>query len=237
MKKLIVLLILVTAASSMYGQVAYIGAGYNIGYGPFDDVNYIIGRYNETRVNLNLDPEMEDLHRTEGLAFEFGMMTDVFQFGMSFQYNRAMTFSRLIDEENIAWQRDLSLRTLSFAIDSGLVLGNRLLVAVPGFGVNFLPYRFLTRTGQVGEIEDREFMESSSGLAIQGKVFVKFFLRGLDSPGLDIMIEPFIFLKFAGGNLYELNADINPDTWIDDSDTMEGFQMTGIRLLLVLKTG
>ena len=80
-------------------------------------------------------------------------------------------------------------------------------------------------------------MESSSGLAIQGKVFVKFFLRGLDSPGLDIMIEPFIFLKFAGGNLYELNADINPDTWIDDSDTMEGFQMTGIRLLLVLKTG
>ncbi len=236
MKKLIVLLMLACSTQPLLGQVGYIGVGYNIGNSPFDDINYIIGRYNETRVDLNLDPEMKDLHRTSGFAFELGMLTDWLQVGISFQYNRADTFSRLLNADNVEWQRDLYLRTFSFSTDMGLVIGRNGLLAIPGVGMNFLPYRFLTRTGQVGEIEDNELMESSSGIAIQGKVFVKFFLRGLDNSGLDIMIEPYIFLSIAGSDLYELNEDINPNTWFYDASAMEGFQMVGIRMLLVLKT-
>jgi hypothetical protein len=50
MKKVILTLIFVLMSSLIFSQVVYFGFGYNVASGSFKNFNYVIDRYNETRV-------------------------------------------------------------------------------------------------------------------------------------------------------------------------------------------
>ncbi len=231
-------LILLFSFSIIYAQTAYIGAGYNLSNGSFDKFNFVIDRYNETREDLNLDPEMENINLMHGASFEFGIMIPYFLFGLGFQYDRAKSFAQLIDDNNIKQQRDLWLRTFNMAMDVGLALGAEGFIAAPGVGLNFMFHRYLTRSGPANKIDDMDFYEPDSEMTLQAKIFIKFIFGGMEDPGLGLMIEPFYNLGMLGSSMFYMNRDLNPQTYLNDPTVIdENFTHYGLRLLIILRTG
>lgn len=235
MKKIFITLLILWAGTS-FSQTVYFGAGYNLASGGFDDLNYVIDRYNETRSYLTT--EMDNIHFNKGTVFSFGMAPGGFIYEFGIQYNRAKTFARGVDATQTEQQRDLYLRLWNLYMDFGFPITEEGVAIAPGFGWDLTTVKFLTRVAPPDEIKDVDKTKSNMELGMHVRFFLKIIMGGTDDGGAGLMIEPYYSLGIMAADLSQLNEELNPATWQSDpEDLKEKYSFFGVRLMFLLKAG
>jgi hypothetical protein len=180
---------------------------------------------------------MKKIHFNHGMTFEFGLIQPYFQGGFGFQYNRAKTHAKLVDQYGVEWQEDLMLRAFSFPLELGIALGEDGATIIPGIGFNFMLWRYFTRVGEPDKIDDLDYYKSNTDVGMHAKLYVKFVLGGIDDSGLGIIIEPYFNLGVLGCDMGDMNETLNPYTYSSDPEKKEAFTHYGLRVYLILKGG
>ena len=234
MKKTFLISLFVSFSLFLRAEVGYLGAGWNFSSGSFKNFNYVIDRYNETRDYLNDD--MDKLHYNGGITIDFGVMMPYFQGGFGLQWNRAkMQATGVVND--IEFQRDLWFRSFNFPLELGIALGEEGIVTIPGIGLNFMFWHYLTRAAEKNDIEDEEFIESDTDVGMQIKFYTKFVFGGIEDAGFGLVLEPFYNLGFLGCDMTNMNQILNPNTYYDDPIKQEKFSNYGVRLMALYKFG
>ncbi|MCF7912083.1 MAG: hypothetical protein K9M99_06125 [Candidatus Cloacimonetes bacterium] len=232
MKRLILILLFLVLASNLFSQVAYFGIGYNVSRGEYEGFNYAIDRYNETRDYLT--DEMDHINLTHGMSFEVGYAAPGFLCGMAIQYNRAKVEAKgIINDQKI--QRDLKLHELNIPFEFAIPSGENGFAFAPGIGLNLMLWKYLTRTGEVNEIDDKEYYESFPDVGMHAKLFIKFIFGGVEDSGIGLVVEPYYNLGFLDSEMWTLNEMLNPNTYSNDPHKVEKFNQFGIKLSMFFK--
>ncbi len=226
------IVIIVFFSQMVFAQVGFFGMSYNIGYGEFQDFNYVVDRYNETRPYLT--QEMDHIELTHGMSFDFGYALPGFLCGMGLQYNRAKVSAiGIIDEEKV--QRDLKIHAVNIPFDFAIAIGEYGFSWAPGIGFNFMLWKYLSRTGKPSKIDDYEYHKASADMEIHMKLFTKFIFGGVTESGWGLIFEPYYNLGLIGSDMTSMNRDLNPETYINDHKKSEKFSHYGVRLMVLYK--
>lgn len=232
MRRLFVCVGLLLISSMAFCQVIYLGGGYNVSQGEYSSFNYVIQRYNETRDYLS--SEMDEINLAHGMSFDFGYATPGFLGGFGLQYNRAKT-SAVGTVNEVKMQRDLKLHMLHFPLELAYLHSLDGFAWAPGIGISFLFWKYLTRVGESSNIDDKEYYKAPADMGIHTKFFVKFIIGGVEDGGMGVVIEPFYMLGLIDSDMWDMNQQLNPETYDDDPEKTEPFTQFGIQIKLLYK--
>lgn len=235
-KKIFPLLINFFLISSIYSQSNedhfYIIGGYNFLFPPADDLNYIIGRYNETRDYLTT--EMGDIKSLSGPAFAVGYSIStgenawILEGGITFNNSGTKSAKGVVQGQNA--ERDLKMKIFLVNLGFGYIL-NAGKQFEYGFGLysNIGNIKIETRVyydnQTVPDYTDITPAGSSTSVAFTPTIYLNLnFTRALA-----VSVRPFYSAQFLQHDLTDVNAAINPNTWTNDdpanfdSETFSGF--------------
>lgn len=209
----------ITSSLSIQAQgYNYAGIGYNMAFLQSDGLDYVIGRYNDTRAYLT--ETMKDPHYFDGIAIRFGGANGAFLYDFGYTQQSCVVSASGVDASGIEQQRDVKDKWNTLDIGLGVSMGasDRFsLAAGVNFGLN--SEKYLTRAETPDNIGKANFAQINKQFKIGMSPFVQFTVAG-DAGG--IMFRPYYAWSPVKTDYYDLNAYINPYTYALDPISIEG---------------
>ena len=216
------------AKSQSYG---FGGIGYNMSFLQSDGLDFVIGRYNDTRAYLT--ETMENPRYFDGISIHFGGAQKAFLFDFGYTQQSCVVSASGVDQSGIEQQRDVKDKWNTIDIGLGVSAGasdHFSLAAGVNFGLN--SEKYLTRAETPDNIGTANFAQINKQFKFGISPFVQFTITG-ESAGL--LIRPYYAWSPVKTDYYDLNAYINPYTYILDPINIEGtLKGFGVSVLFIL---
>ncbi|HYV91300.1 MAG TPA: hypothetical protein VE978_05940 [Chitinophagales bacterium] len=241
MKAILFSIILLLTGLDVSGQLFYFGAGSNLSFTKPKPLDFIIQRYNETRTDcsvLCLSDEIENFRNISGVSVLCGYVGDgglLLEAGWAGR-NDIVT-AQGTPAGDVLQQRDLKLRANTLTLGLGYIAGNEANVR-PGinFSMDFGSLKTFSRAGEASGIKDKKYDEITKNVnlafSIAGNLFFLFGRTGY----VGLLLKPYYQLAVFDIDFSDLNAAINPATFVDDDlDSQKGKVSTyGITIAIIL---
>ncbi|MEM8559271.1 MAG: hypothetical protein AAGG50_15725 [Bacteroidota bacterium] len=213
--------------------------GYQAHFESPDGLNFVVGRYNETRNFLT--SEMEPFDQFSGLTGSLGAYLAWLYFDLGFN-RRAQERSAEGVLNGQATVRGVRTTNYGVYLSAGVALASngvaapfKMMAVTAGMRSEFSATRFSTRTGPADQVGSLDWEEVENDLRFYVGPFVKFTLGPL-------VVEPYYlfdvdFSDLPSVGLLSLNEEINPSTFQRDPDPTYGGGGFGLRIAAILYLG
>jgi hypothetical protein len=230
-RRIFLLVFLLGFSQSVSAQVNFFASGgYQANYSGLDRLNFVIGRFNETRSTI-VDP-MEEIHSLSGLSATAGIGGS--NIALLVQYKRydnnvKGTWLDNGDRQTTA----LKLEANDYGVAFGAVpgIGNRITFGM-GLEINFLDASISSKSSN-----ERHFQQINRYVILGFSPYAQLFVGIADH--IYLYLKPSYTLDARFSDFYDVNKAINPATAQMDSDiSHEGkFNRLGIYLGIVFSIG
>ncbi len=210
----------------------YIGTGYNLSWGKFDNFNSILNRYNETNTQ---EKEFKELHIPNGFAFAVGANLSVFSFEGGFSQRQQRSKTKFALNEALR-QRDVRLRMNTYYIRTGVIFPSADRFAI-GAGVsgNYNNIRYSTREGDEKSMNRVSFISPVIEKRYGMTVDLNFYFGAMNDHSTKLILRPFYGFVFKTVNAAPLDELLNGDTSGGLSDPFSQFGLSFIVIYSVVK--
>lgn len=140
--KIIVVIIMLSAANSGKSQLAYLGIGYNMNRTNPEGLNVVVNRYNQIRNNL--DKELGDFKSLGGMTIHAGGTVGHFLFGFDYSWRRNVNSAKGVFN-NQSFKRELQFREDKLGLNVGIAAGEKTTAVLTGIKFDFYMPRVFTR--------------------------------------------------------------------------------------------
>jgi len=230
MKKWFTVLFCGVISSAQAQSYNYFAIGYNASMLSSDGLNYVVDRYNETRTYL--DVTMPHPQYFDGLAVRFGASPGVILADFGFTGQSCKVSASGVDVTATEVQRDLKDKWNTYDVGLGFNLlkrDNAIIALGANFGIN--SEKIYTRVDAPENIKDQDFELVQKTFKVGIAPFLQFMILGDNGSGL--LLRPYYAWSPMPTDYAALNAAINPATYANDPETIEG-TLTGFGVNITL---
>ncbi len=235
MKKILLLVLLPSIiATTAYSQILYFGGGGNFSFVNNGSLDFVIGRYNDTRSFLDI--RMKDFNYLRGAIINVGGVTENgFTFEMSWTGRHWKRFAEGVDVTNTLVHRDVKLRNNSLSLGMGYTRVKES-VFCPGLLAlfDFGSFKAFTRVGPADQVGDTDYDRVMKGLQLGMTFMLNLMIAGKDKP-IGFAIRPYYQVHLFALDFQKLNEAINSNTAADDlgEDLTKGLHNFGIQAVFL----
>lgn len=205
---LVTLFLTVGAAQAQEGL--FFRLGYNQTYAQLDSLNYIIGRYNDTRSWLT--KEMQEIHTPAGIAIQAGYAGQkwVTEFAFVGRWQRVKAQG---DQNGNIESRFVRYGASTF--EAGIA--RRLTPFMQlGLSLDIGAIKVRTRTSSSQASSTQVYYDAVRGTTLGNSLYLQFGIPISDILSLDI--RPYYHFNWIATDFAPLNQAINPFTYVPDPD-------------------
>jgi len=234
-KTYVIILILLLQSSYVFSQNQWwFGFGYNMSRFKMDDgLNYVIDRYNQTRTT-SLTKEMKPVHFADGLAFSLGFNFYRFIFDIGYTGKKETVFAQGNFTSGSNLQRDIRFKNKCMNMGMGYAFLNTRNASVALCAtVDVGTVRTETRTGEISGIGNESYEEITNDLSMGSTFYMQFLLGFGRGKGIALIARPYYQLSYFDTDFYDVNAEINPTTYMHDPDDL-ACKTSNVGLALIL---
>ncbi len=200
----------------LFPQFKYFSLGYNGNMFTSSNLDYVIDRYNETRVYL--DETMAYPHYLDGFDVHIGVNGKVLV-DVGYTWRSSMVFASGIDITGIEQQRDLKYKFGAFDIGLGIqVIDAGTKVAI-GFNQTVGSEKVYTRVGPASDISETDYSLVFNKFNPGCDAFIQILIPFSEKAGL--ILKPYYHFSYIATDYAELNDEINPATSLLDDPVLE----------------
>lgn len=216
MKKYLLLIATVFSFTATFSQGHFYTAfGYNLGYAKLGGMNYVVGRYNETRSWLS-DP-MDKFSFPNGFCVSLGgsfnrIMIDLNWVGrhMTRTASGIQPANGLLGERQVKWR----MNTFNFGFGGTIGEGSGGRINI-GLSFDFGTEKTFTRFGEDGVFNPEEFETIQTELLMGSTVFMQFIISAGGIPG-GLFIRPYFQFPYFKTDYGATSQSINSYTYQND---------------------
>ncbi len=206
------------------------GGGYNVSYGTFSQLNYILDKYNQETVRTK---DFKDIHAPNGFTLALGanVASLNFELGMSLKKQRRSSNYIVGDD---TYQYDVNLNMVSYSLGTGFFFPVSNAVGI-GLGVAYELGRLKlqAREDLRSNIGNKDYLDLVKDKTQGVTIDFKFQLGDMDDDGSKLLIKPYYTLLLnPRTNLTPLDAAINAGSTPDPTDLNQSFSHFGIRFIV-----
>ncbi|MGB1216268.1 MAG: hypothetical protein ACPG5P_00245 [Saprospiraceae bacterium] len=208
----------------------YMGAGYNVSYGEFSELNYILDKYNDLGVNTK---DFKELHIPNGFALALGTNLAFlnFEFGVATKKQRRLANYIVGDD---LYARDVRLNMTSYSLGMGLFTPISRGIGL-GIGASYElgNVKVQTKKALNSELGSKDYLDivkdKTKGITLD----FKFQIGDTEENGSKILIKPYYTLSFSSDtDLSPLDATINEGSMPDNTNLNQNFSHFGVRIIV-----
>ncbi len=208
----------------------YMGGGYNVSYGTFSELNYILDKFNQEAVRTK---DFKDIHAPNGFCLALGanLSSLNFEFGVASKKQRRSADYIVGDD---TYQYDVTLNMVSYSFGTGFFFPVSDAVGIGlGAAYEFGTLKLQTRESLRNNIGRKDYLDivkdKTQGITID----FKFQLGDMNDDGSKLLIKPYYTLLLnPRTNLAPLDAAVNPGSTTDPSDLNQNFSHFGIKFIV-----
>ena len=197
--------------------------GYGFGFTKLTDLNYIVGRYNNTR-NF-LDKEMKEFNNLDGLTFNFGYLFYGIDMGMGMTFRGKKHHSTgFVNGQE--FRRDLKVTNNSFYVNIGGGGNTGDYAIFGGLITEFGNFKVKTRSAEIDDVRKEDWIKPVEDIYCGAGLYLRFLFG---NPG--IAIEPYIVWPLFSYDVGPVNKTINPNTYQNDQSDLSVYtRVIGLKI-------
>jgi hypothetical protein len=222
---------LILQTGLLHAQYGYIALGYNGNYLSAENLDFVIDRYNETRVYL--DDQMEYPHYLDGFDIHIGggdkVLVDV-----GYTWRSAKVSASGVDASLTEQQRDLKFKFGAFDFGLGFNVINSGTVVSIGYNLTVGTEKYFSRLAPVGDVDKEDYDLIFKSFNPGGDVFIQFLFPFSDNNSL--LIKPYYHFSYVVTDYAALNEALNPATASFDEPILES-QLGGFGCSVMISVG
>jgi hypothetical protein len=233
-----VLFLLSSSTQFLHAQIGvYFGGGYTGNFGLYDSLNFIVDRYNDTRIYL--DETMKPFEYYQGPTGSAGLYLGPLLVQANYSMRVQKRYAVGTDITNTEVRREVRMRMNSFGAGLGINLPLSFMRFSPGAALNFGNLNYETRVAPSSDIKDELWSEVLSESNKSVEIFAQIVPGDPGGVGLRLVLMPYYNIALRNKiDISDLNKAINPVTApLDPSPININPNYFGFRVMVVLYFG